>query len=691
LSRSFRYTFILAVVAVGTALAAVGGWRYARASAPVPGPIVLVSIDTLRADHLPAYGYTKGHTPAIDTLARDGVLFERAYAHAVQTLPSHVALLSGRLPFETGVRDDGDVVKPGERLLGQLLRDRGYRTGAAVSGGALRTETGIAQGFDFFDSDMPGQSSAEEPSATPIASGLFDDLTFASFAIRDGAKTEAIAERWLGSAGSNRLFLFVHLNEPHAPDAPTDRTPDLERYDAAIARADEVVGQLVRYLKRHQLYDQSTIVLTSDHGEGLGDHGEQAHGLFLYDEIVHVPLIVKQAESVGAGRRVRDVVQHIDIAPTILDLAKAPGAGGLRGRSLKPLLEGAGGLPALPVYAEAPYGHRRFGWSEIFSLTDESRRLIRSPQEEFYDLQRDPREHANLLGDGGPAAVDPAVERMRAALDRLTGAQSQEDATVESGNKVSTVERYRSAQALAGAHKWPAAIALLQDVLRDEPSAAPVWNLLSDLAMRAERYDLAADAADRAIELEAANPRPYLRKAAALLKMRRLDDAREFAEQARALAESEPRLRTIARVMVVFADARALQAQGHDEDSLALLEQAIADLQKVKGAAVAELHLAAAETLDRLDREEEAEAEFLQELRLNPQHVRARAALAAFYQRHGRTDEAAAATAAITRLSPTPDAYAVAARLWASLGDRKQAEATRAEARELFGPPRRAH
>ena len=137
-ARPLRYTVILALVALGATLAAVGGWRYARASAPVQGPIILISIDTLRADHLPAYGYRNVTTPAIDALARDGIVFERAYGHAVQTLPAHVALLSGRLPFDTGVRDEGSPLKSGERLLAQMLSDRGYATGGIVSSGMLR-------------------------------------------------------------------------------------------------------------------------------------------------------------------------------------------------------------------------------------------------------------------------------------------------------------------------------------------------------------------------------------------------------------------------------------------------------------------------------------------------------------------------------------------------------------------------
>src|SRR5919197_513366 len=186
--RTVRYTFILALAALATALAAAGGWRYARASAPVSVPVVVISIDTLRADHLPAYGYRKVKTPAIDALAADGVVFERAYSHTPQTLPAHAALLSGRLPFETGVRDNlGFTLESGERLLPQMLRERGYATGGVVSTLVLRKETGIAQGFDFFDGDIPW------PPNTAVAEVQ-----------RDGAISAAIAERWLSSIGSPR-------------------------------------------------------------------------------------------------------------------------------------------------------------------------------------------------------------------------------------------------------------------------------------------------------------------------------------------------------------------------------------------------------------------------------------------------------------------------------------------------------
>src|SRR5471032_2387503 len=504
-SRPLRFTFILILAALGTGLAAVGGWRYARASAPVSGPIIVISIDTLRADHLPAYGYTKVKTPAVDALAADGVVFERAYSHAPQTLPAHVSILSGQLPFETGVRDNvGFTVKSGERLLPQMLHERGFTTGGVVSAYVLRKETGISQGFDFFDGEMP-------PSSPELSIGQVQ---------RDGGESEQIAEHWLSSIGTSRAFLFLHLYEPHKPYAPPERFKEYEPYDGEIAYSDEIVGRLVRYLKSHQLYDRSTIVLLSDHGEGLGDHGEQEHGLFVYDEAVHVPLIIKQEGNAGAGRRVADLVQHIDLVPTILDLVKAPGAGNFRGRSLKPVLEGSGTLPPATIYSEALYARYHFGWSELTAVTDERYRYIKAPREELYDLAHDPHERNNIA----EARPQPR-QALRSALDRVTagattiqapsevsadarerlqalgyvGAQTEisikpGEALPDPKDKRDVLERYRAAVDFASQRKWGQAIAVLQQILRDDPEMADVWTQLAVFATRLDRHDLALDA-----------------------------------------------------------------------------------------------------------------------------------------------------------------------------------------------------
>jgi len=731
LSRPFRYTFILVLTALGATLAAVGGWRYARASAPASGPIILISIDTLRADHLPAYGYRKVKTPAIDALAADGIVFERAYSHAPQTLPAHAALLSGRLPFETGVRDNmGFTVKPGERLLPQMLRERGYATAGIVSAFVLRKETGIGQGFDLFDAEMP-------PATLD---------TNISQVQRDGARSEAIAEKWLDGIGTTRAFLFLHLYEPHKPYAPPERFAEYAPYDGEIAYADEIVGHLVQYLKSHQLYDRSTIVLLSDHGEGLGDHGEQEHGLFVYDEAIHVPLIVKQESNAGAGRRVADVVQHIDIVPTILDLVKAPSAGNLRGRSLKPLLDGERHLPEQAVYSEAMYARYHFGWSELTALTDDRFRYIKAPHDELYDLRRDPREQTNLASDRPPAR-----QALRGALDRLVAGQPLQapgdvsadarerlqalgyvgattdlsaaaaDTLPDPKDKREVLEMYRAAVDRAAERKWREAIGLLQQILRDDPGMADVWSQLATFAGRIDRHDLALDAYKHFIELKPSDPGGYLGAAATLLRMQKLKDAREHAELAvQIVKDADTRSRESAHELLAkialarrdadearteaelaykadsrlplpaYVDGRLRYDQGQFADALPLFEQALAEQQKAGNAPLAELHYYAGDTYGRLERYPEAEAQFLAELHDYPHNVRASAGLAMLYQATGRADASARALDDMMRLTPTPESYALAARLWTMFGNRQQADAVRAEARRAFAEPTRA-
>jgi arylsulfatase A-like enzyme/Tfp pilus assembly protein PilF len=722
-SRPLRFTFIVFLAALGTALAALGGWHYARASAPVSGPIIVISVDTLRADHLPAYGYTNVRTPAIDALAADGVVFERAYSHAPQTLPAHAALLSGRLPFETGVRDNiGFTIKRGERLLPQLLRERGYATGGIVSSFVLRKETGLAQGFDFFDGDMPA---APDTSIGQVQ--------------RAGMASEAIAERWLASIGSSRAFLFLHLYEPHKPYSPPDRFAEYAPYDGEIAYADEIVGKFVRYLKSHQLYDRSTIVLLSDHGEGLGDHGEQEHGLFLYDEAIRVPLIIKQEGNGGAGRRVTDVVQHIDLVPTILDLVKAPDPGQLRGRSLKPLLDGTGRLPDAAVYSEALYARYHFGWSELTAITDGRYRYIRAPREELYDLRRDPVETINLAADRLQAR-----QSLRAALDRLTaGSTIQAAASVPpdarerlqalgyagAATVVSTIpgselpdpkdkrhilETYRAAVDLAGEGKWMAAIGRLQQILREDPGMADVWSQLAVFAGRIDRFELAVDAFKHYIDLKPSDPGGYLSLSSMFLRQRKLDEARDQAQLAADVADTDQSSRAsahelLARIALARHDAaaarreaalarkadpklplpayvegRLLYDQGNYADALPFFLDAAAEQQKSLGRRLSDLHYHAGDTLGRLERHQEAEAHFNRELQAFPQNGRARAGLAMLYQETGRSEAASQTLTDMLRVTPTPESYALAARVWTNIGNRQQADAVRAQARRMF-------
>ena len=246
-------------------------------------------------------------------------MFDRAYAHAPQTLPSHASMFTGRLPFEHKVRDNlGFTLSDGTTTLASMFKAAGYATGGFVSAYVLRPETGIGQGFDVYDAKFPAM--AADRSAAQVQ--------------RSGPQTLAAAEAWLKGITSDRFFLFLHLYEPHTPYRAPERFADLAAYDGEVAFADEIVGNLFSTLKARGWYDTATIVVLSDHGEGLGDHIEEEHGLFLYDEVVRVPWIMRLPHAQSAGRRVRDPVQHVDLVPTLAAAARLAVPAGLRGRDL---------------------------------------------------------------------------------------------------------------------------------------------------------------------------------------------------------------------------------------------------------------------------------------------------------------------------------------------------------------------
>ena len=365
-----------------------------HAAPETPRMILLISIDTLRADHLPAYGYDQIETPAIDALALESVVFERAFTHVPLTLPAHASLLTGLLPYQHGVRSNvGFRLDERHSTLAKELKQAGYATGGAVSSAVLRADTGIASGFDFFDDAM----TSTDPGA------------LATEIQRGGAETVQRALGWLqatqqrgsaaGSPEESGIFLFIHLYEPHAPYAPPGHhmKPGRAPYDGEVAYSDEILGQLISALRRLGLYEPSLIILLSDHGEALGEHGESDHGVFLYREVMRVPLIIKLPEGRSGGKRVEQAVQLVDLAPTIRDWAGLgePSAG--PGTSLLPVIVG-GGLPEeRQVYAESMYPRLHFGWKELYSLTNESYSYILAPREELYDTRRDPDQRANLL------------------------------------------------------------------------------------------------------------------------------------------------------------------------------------------------------------------------------------------------------------------------------------------------------
>jgi len=710
-----------AVVAgvAAAAVAAVGWWRGSTRRVAVEGPIVLVSIDTLRADRLPVYGYTRGSTPRLDAFAREAVVFDRAYAHAPLTLPSHASILTGRLPFEHGVRDNiGFTLADGTRMVQHELGDRGFTTAGFVSAYVMRRETGIASGFDEFDDTMPAAGAGR-----PLGQVQ-----------RDGSDTMRAAERWLAARRSDRFFLFFHIYEPHRPYAPPRRYRHLAPYDGDVAYADEIVGTLLDSLRAKGLYDEATIIVVSDHGEGLGDHVEQEHGLFIYDESVRVPLIVKLPGGTSGGRRVSQPVQHVDLAPTILELAGGT-PGPLKGRSLVPLLNGAGTVPSQGVYAEALYSRYHFGWSELLALTDERYRYIKAPREELYDLARDPDERTNIAAERPQvaAALRQALDRMSAGADfhepsevsaedrqRLAalgyiGAGPTAAARAPAGqlpdpkDKVRLLERYRQATDLLGRMEVAPALRLFDALVREDPAMTDVWAQYAQALVFAGDIEGALSAYREILQRNPADTGTLLAAASALLQLGRLTDARRHAELTIEKAPASAH-EMLARIAVRAGDADAARrhaaAAGQADPTLPMpdvvegllryhqqryaesLPYFLRAAQRSAGRTIQidDLHYYTGDALARLERYAEAEQYFRTQIALNPRHTRARASLAMLYRAMGRDEASDRAVDEMLRVTPTAEAFTLAADLWTMFGRPERAAATRAQARARFPP-----
>ena len=719
-----RRRWAVAAILLVAGAAAIAWWHWSsRVSRPGDGPIILISIDTLRADHLPVYGYRKVETPAIDALAREGVVFDHAYAHSPQTFPSHASILSGQLPFETGIRDNvGFTLDRRPSWLPELVHPRGFVSGGIVSAFVLRKETGIDRGFDFFDGQMP-------PARPDKPMGQVQ---------RRGEDSLAVAEAWMEGLASPRFFLFFHIYEPHKPYEPPERFARFAPYDGEIAYSDEIVGRLFEYLKRKGWYDRAMIILLSDHGEGLGDHGEQEHGLFLYTETIRVPLVVRMPGGTHGGRRIAAPVQHIDLVPTILDWLNINRPRELRGRSLRGLLEaGTDRLPETELYAESLFGRYHFGWSELYALTDARYRFIRAPRSELYDLDRDPRELRNVAADRPQTAG-----AMRGALDSLlagvnihaqeriskedlarlqalgyVGSQMAVPSTTASDSlpdpkdKAGVLDQYRHASELSAQRKYSEAIAAYRAILDAEPGMKDVWLQLGEELLRAGRYAESVEAFKRLVKLDPTDPNGLVSVATVLVRLNRLDEAVATAEAAlHLLPASDRRMRTSALEVLVnvaltrhdataarAAAARAAQVDpdyplpsyvegviqynaGRYEQALPLFQETARRLQ-TRTLVIPGLYYYLADIFGRLGEEREAETGFITELRLSPENLRARAGLAMLYRAAGRNEEAERAIADLLRFVPTREGYDMAIKLWTMFGEKQRAEQVRAARR----------
>ena len=649
-------------------------------------------------------------TPHLDRFAKDAIVFENAYTHVPLTLPAHVSILTGLLPFEHGVRDNLGYrfeAKSHPTLQG-LLKSQGYATGAAVSAYVLRAGTGIGDGFDFYDDKM----------VVPFGTDALGRVQ------RPGGETAAIASRWLEGVKGQPFFLFFHTYEPHAPYEPPEpfKSRYALAYDGEIAAADAVVGGLLDELRRLGLYDRALVIVLSDHGEGLGEHGEDEHGILLYRWALHVPLLVKLPGSARAGTRVTGPVETIDLLPTVARLVGLTPPDGLRGRSLLEV-----GEPRR-IYAETSYPRTHLGWSELRALVDERWQYIEGARRELYDIVADPRELTNRLADqrelgrsrqaelgrlpttlAAPGAASSADTERLAALGYLGGAVQATGPLPDPAERIGVLKDVKAAFRLAAAGRDDEAVPAFQRILEANPLLADARYELARTLMRLGRWDEAYEA-----YREAMRASPSLAPAMALemgqvcLKRGRLDEARSNAQVASratpakahelsariALAaddlagaerEADQATGDVAAELgaaVVRAEVRVRQERF--PEAIKIVDDALREAAARSVPLVPDLHFLRGDALARLARYDEAERAFREEIRLFPRNLQAYTHLAVVFGIQHRTiKEVDALLEQMVAANPGSSALEAAAKTLESMGDSRGAQAWRRRARTL--------
>ncbi len=636
------------------------------AARAVPPNIILITLDTTRADRMGFLGSERGLTPNLDALAKQSVVFTRAYAQVPLTTPSHAALLTGTYPQFSHMEDLGAPLGADLPYLPDLLHHHGYHTAAFLGAYILdpaATAPGFQRGFDIYDANFHVRKPGED--------------RYKSVERR----AEDVANRalgWLSHHQQRPFFIWLHFydaHDPYDPPEPFKTQYASFPYDGEIAYTDSIVGSLVEVLRKHGLYQDSVIAIASDHGEAFGEHGEERHGMMLYDETIHVPLLLKLPAGRLGGKRVEERVALAEVAPTLLEAAGIAAPAAMQARSLFPFMDaaksaaiGQGKTPERPVYSMTNYAHRAFGWSELRSWRTGKYLYVQAPKRELYDQSSDPDAAKNLAPDAKavadtldsqltdfqqktssartePTKLDPTqAEKLRAlgylASDSAAVDSSKKEA-VDPKDKIAVAnEFHRSLVDLEEDH-YDEAIADLRDVVRQEP-------------------DIASG---------------YLELGRALVHTRQYYEALPVLHTA---AEKNPK-----------------SGMAHYELGLALIKtgQWEAALPEMQAAVVctpnsAQLHFYAGAVHLRLSHIPEATAEFESALKIEPDHFLANLKYGEMLFREG--DAVTALPKAVRAAKANPksmEAHAFLADVYQQLGQLQNATRERAKAAQLKNQP----
>lgn len=663
-----------------------------RAIEKGPRNVLVITVDTTRADRIGAYGADDVATPVMDRLASRGIVFEKAWAVAPITLVSHTSILSGLYPFEHGVRNNGmQYVSDSVTTLAETLQDEGYRTGAFVSAAVLEKRYGLDQGFEVYDDELADRR----------------NLSARMVADRSAESTVASTRTWLdGLEDDENFFAWVHFYDPHASYSPPPPYRDDYRerlYDGEIAYMDEQIGRLLAHPRlMGDTENQPIVMVIGDHGESLGEHGEKTHAILAYDSTLHIPWIT-YVPGGPSGLRIAEPVGQVDLMPTVLSMLDVDTPSGVEfsGRDLTPILEGKARQAQHPYYSETYLPFYTYGWAKLKVLHKGRWKLIDAPAPELYDRSRDPRELTDLHGVQSDIAHDmkrdldewlaqydseqeagidldsESLAKLRSLGYLSVGSGSREDDGGVRPNPMEMIEQHvglERARMLLADRLFPQAQRQLESVLRRDPSnlAALIdlvralegqgdveqafemaeraleldpeytqtYMILARLEAQREQVDKALELADIAIDRDPYNPDIRIQKAGFLQRQGKIDKASDVLQEALDQQPDHPRINAFYAQIVEARTGKLDEAEKRLQETVErdpFLEQAWLFLGRVQ---------------ERLGRNDQAEQSYRRGLVSRPDDPELHGALGHLLARFGKHAEATAQLREAIRLSP---------------------------------------
>ncbi|HEY7096519.1 MAG TPA: sulfatase-like hydrolase/transferase [Terriglobales bacterium] len=633
-----------------------------RPQLPINRPnIVLITLDTTRADRMGFLGSKLGLTPNLDALAKDAVSFPHAYSHVPLTPPSHATILTSTYPQFNHLQYMGEPLSKDVPYIPEIFRRRGYRTGAFVGSMILDpknvTAFGFERGFDVYNAGFHKRKKDED---------RYQSVERRAADVVDRAST------WLSKKPAGPFFLWVHCYDPHGPYDPPEpfKSRFQDPYDGEIAYTDSAMGKLLAVLRSRSLYDNTLIVVTADHGEAFGEHGERHHGVFLYDETIHVPLLVKMPKEASAGTTVSTRARLVDIAPTMLQVAGLPVPSAMQGSSLVSLIKSSDATAKdseRPAYSETIYSHRAFGWSVLRTWRTGKYLYVQAPKRELYDESSDPRAQNNI------------ETASKAVADTLSGQLNDFRQKTSAAGTSSGKLDPEQAENLRALGYLPSTITTGSNA--DEAGPDPkdhieIANLLTEALFdsQEERYEDAVPKLEKVLAQEPNTSLAYLELGRAYLRLEQPQKA-------------VPLLRTAVEKLPddVTANYELGKALFETKDFAEAAPQF--EIAAKHNPTSAELHFYLAVVYERSERIPDAVKEFQETIKLKPDHFRANLLLGRLYGMQNEFTKALPYLKQAAQIDPTSvEAHMFLANVYGALGQTENARRERSTIEKLKSP-----